>query len=213
MTRNATILGAALIAATLLVPTARAATPAAGVPQQIRSGFFADVNMGGFFTLGGKSVMTGLSKPSNAQPYLQLGVGYDLLEFLSVGLHFGLGSSAASCFSTVDSRQSCVSNSDPKLVMADNFTVSLFSAEASYRYYVNSRFTVQPRLHVGYASFDPLPMDETDGGPVFGVAVGAEYATNMDHFSIGLDVDYRFMPTLSPMVHMISFYPKIKYTF
>ncbi|HCF61724.1 MAG TPA: hypothetical protein DFS52_27475 [Myxococcales bacterium] len=213
MNRNATILGAALIAATLLAATAHAATPAMGVPQQIRSGFFADVNMGGVFTLGGKSVMTGLSKPSNAQAYLQLGVGYDVLEFLSVGVHFGLGASAASCFSTVDNRQSCVSNVDPKLVMADNFTVSLFSAEVSYRHHFNSRFTLQPRLHLGYGSFDPVPMDGVNGAPVFGVAVGAEYATNMDHFSIGLEVDYRFMPTLSPMMQVISFYPKIKYTF
>jgi len=76
----------------LLPTTALAATPPEGVPLEIRRGFFTEADIGAFFTVGGENLY------SNAQSYLQLGVGYDLTDKISLGVHFGLGASAANCF-------------------------------------------------------------------------------------------------------------------
>ena len=38
-----------------------------------------------------------------------------------------------------------------------------------------------------------------------------EYATNMDHFSIGLDVAFRFV--IGPNIPSLGFYPRVQYTF
>jgi hypothetical protein len=43
------------------------------------------------------------------------------------------------------------------------------------------------------------------------VAGSVEYATNMDHFTIGLDVVYRMI--LGPNIHTLQFFPRVKYTF
>jgi len=41
--------------------------------------------------------------------------------------------------------------------------------------------------------------------------VGVEYATSMDHFSVGADVMSRFI--LGPNILSFAIYPRIKYTF
>ncbi|MBI5939168.1 MAG: adventurous gliding motility protein CglE [Caulobacterales bacterium] len=209
------ILLAALAAS--LPGLASAGTPAAGVAQPIRSGFFADVDMGGFFTIGGQNSKE-QSRPSNAQAYLQLGVGYDVAKNFSVAATFGIGSSAASCFADISKKGDCVANKaqadSPK--MADNFTATMVTAEASYRHFFTDRLSLQPRLHLGYALLDPEPRQKADGTPitggvVAGVGVGVEYATHMDHFSIGADIYGRLIT--GPNIFSMAFYPKIKYTF
>lgn len=219
MIRTAPISAAAALAALLLAPeVARARTPAAGVAQQIRSGFFADVNMGGFFTMGGKN-SKGKSGPSNAQAYLQLGVGYDIARNVSVGASFGLGASASSCFAEVSAKDlSCVGvdENGKRVNIADNFTATIFTATVSYKHYFNDRFTLQPRLHLGYATLDPEPRrnengDPIKGGLVAGGALAVEYSTHMDHFSIGADFAGRLVA--GPNIFTMAFFPKIKYTF
>lgn len=209
------ILLSAILSVVLLPAAAQAATPAIGVPQEIRSGFFADVNMGAFFALGGVN-SDNQSAPSNAQAYLQLGVGYDILKNVSLGVNFGLGTSAASCFSTIDKGGNCSGIVDGKSArMSDNFTATMFTLEAAYKHYFSERFTLQPRLHLGYAMLDPAPVAKNDkevtGGPLFGLGVGVEYATRMDHFSIGADVYGRYIS--GPNAFTVAVYPKIKYTF
>ena len=217
---NSTVrfLGAAVFAAaSLLSAGAHAATPAAGVEQQIRSGFFADVNMGGFFTLGGKNSKE-QSRPSNAQAYLQLGIGYDIAKNVSLGASFGLGASASSCFATVAANGDCVGKDEnqKKIAIADNFTATIFTGTISYKYFFNDRLTLQPRLHLGYAALDPEPRRNENGAPitggfVAGAALAVEYATHMDHFSIGADVAGRLIA--GPNIFTLAFFPKIKYTF
>jgi hypothetical protein len=214
------ILLSAIITVLLLPTAARAATPAAGVAQEIRRGFFADVNLGGFFTVGGKNA-EGSTIASNAQPYLQLGVGYDLdqtgvelLRAFSVGVNFGLGASAAACFGNVDRRGGCVGDDGQDL--SSNFTATMFAAQLSYKIFLDERLTLQPRLGGGLALFDPEPVRDAEGralkrGAILGLGLGIEYATRMDHFSIGADVDARLIA--GPNIFAMAIYPKIKYTF
>lgn len=210
MIRNATILGAAVFTAVLAAPGARAGTPAAGVPQQIRSGFFADVNMGGTFTAGG-------SKVSNAQPYLQLGVGYDISRWVSLGASFGLGASAASCFGEVDPNKtpSCygVDDQGRSIDLPDNFTITSIAAEVALRipFGLEKRLTVQPKLHLGFSLLDPAPKAGVSKGGLTGFGLGVEYATHMDHFSIGADLWGNLL--VGPNFTSFAFYPKVKYTF
>ncbi|MBI5549582.1 MAG: adventurous gliding motility protein CglE [Deltaproteobacteria bacterium] len=215
----------ALLAAALaiLAPAgALAGTPAAGVAQEIRSGFFADVNLGGFFTATGANSRGGKGV-SNAQAYLQLGVGYDVLSFLSLGLHFGLGSSAASCFASQSKSYDCVFDatktnpaSDPSNLAPDNFTVTTVGAEGVFKVPLLDRLFLRPRVDAGYAFLDPQPIRKNDGslisgGAYVGVGVGVEYATHMDHFSIGFDVEGKLI--IGPNIPAFAFYPMIKYTF
>src|SRR5690606_25774073 len=95
----------ALAAVLVLVPAvAGAATPSLGVPTPIRRGFFTETDLGIFFTTGGQG-----ANPSNAQAYLNLGVGYDLLSssrhLLAVGLSFSMGASAGACFGELGERR------------------------------------------------------------------------------------------------------------
>ncbi len=203
----------AALAATLLAASpAGAATPAAGVEQKLASGFFADVNIGGFSTMMGKG-SDGASQPfSNMQFYLQLGVGYDISQLMSLGLVFGLGASGASCFSQVDKKGNCVV--DPvadKTPIADNFTATTIAAELTFKIPLSERLKVMPRLRVGYAMLDPEPRQGVTWAVPVGLAVGVEYATHMDHFSIGADVHGGLFAM--PNIGYIALYPKIKYTF
>jgi hypothetical protein len=218
-TRFSLILAAAVVAGSLAPKGARAATIAAGIPQEIRSGLFTDVNVGGFFTLGGRNSdnKAGLS---SAQAYLQLGVGYDLLRWLSLGFNFGLGTSAASCFGEVmnpGGSSQCVvdQNAAVPRILSDNFTVTMFSLEAAFKLHLSERITIQPRLHLGYANLDPEPAWDrgkpVTSCPLAGFGTGIEYATHMDHFSIGVDVFSRYL--IGPNIPTIAFYPKVKYTF
>ncbi|MFN7132816.1 MAG: adventurous gliding motility protein CglE [Myxococcales bacterium] len=202
------------VLATMLLPAASfAAVPAAGVQQEIRTGFFTDVNLGGFFTVGGKN-SAGASRPSNAQPYLQLGIGYDVAKNFSLGASFGLGASASACFSEVDPKSGVCVGTDAdgkKTTVADNFTATTFAAAALYKHYFNERFTLQPRLLLVYARLDPGLRPGATGGFLAGASVGVEYATHMDHFSIGADAAGQFV--VGPNIFSVAIFPKVKYTF
>lgn len=206
----------AVLAAVLLPATAFAAVPPAGVAQEIRSGFYTDVNLGAFFTLGGKN-SAGASRPSNAQPYLQLGIGYDIAKNFSLGLGFGLGASASACFGEVTATGCKGPDETGKSVtLPDNFTATTFTAAASYKHFFTERFTLQPRLLLGYSLLSPGPVRDTNGvevtgGFVAGGSVGVEYATHMDHFSIGADASGQFI--VGPNIFAIAIFPKVKYTF
>lgn len=220
MNRTPSLFRAAVVAAAILLPasTALAATPSVGVPQEIRSGLFTDVNLGGFFTLGGKD-SSGNSGASNAQAYLQLGLGYDLTRNFALAASFGLGASAASCFGNDFTRcygaastsGSTATTKNGPVPLPDNFTATMFMLEASYKHFFTERFTLQPRLHLGYAMLEPAPNDAGKTGFVVGAGAGIEYATHMDHFSIGADIYGRYIT--GPNIFGMAIYPKVKYTF
>lgn len=198
--RKVIVLGALLLSA-----TAVAATPAEGVELTVRRGFFTETAIGTFFTLGGDQAY------SNAQTYLQLGLGYDLNQRIELALNFGIGASAADCFAghkNNDPNQACL--------QADNFTVAFIDASVAYLWQVVDRLYILPKLSAGYANLDPAPVVGTLGGLIsdafsVGGGLGVEYDTYMDHFSIGLDVAFHYV--IGPNIPAISIYPRVKYTF
>lgn len=178
------------------------ATPMEGVRTEPRHGFFVETDVGVFFTLGGSNDY------SNAQTFLQLGVGYDVSERLELGAHFALGASADTCFGTVNAGGFCE--------QSENFTLSFLGVTAAWRFDLAPRLTIAPKLVGGWTLLDPAPSLDAAGGPVTGrahVGGGAslEYATSMDHFTVGADVLVRFV--VGPNIPAFSIFPRIKYTF
>jgi hypothetical protein len=195
----------------LLAPVvASAATPAEGVPLKVRRGFFTETDLfWGFLTLGGQDGY------SNLQVYLQLGIGYDITENLEIGLHVGIGANAANCWGDQrNAKGDCLSNNTS---VSDNFTVTFIDLSFAYLFRVAERVYVAPKIIGGWTLLDPPPAIGSNGNginnaPNIGLAVGVEYATNMDHFTIGFDwVIGRFI--IGPNIYSMQFFPRIKYTF
>jgi hypothetical protein len=187
----------------LLSTAALSATPPEGVPLEVRRGFFTEADFGTFFTLGGENTY------SNAQTYLQLGVGYDVTESLSLGVHFGLGASAANCFAGYLPGSNVCS-------MSDNFTVTFGDVTAAYLVPLAERFYVAPKVAAGLTWLDPAPVGEGDPSRPMtalnaGVGIGLEYATPMDHFTVGADLLARYI--VGPNIPTFAFFPRVKYTF
>jgi hypothetical protein len=190
-----------LFSLAILVPAIAAATPPQGVELKLHRGFFTETNIGAFFTLGGND------RYSNAQTYLQLGVGYDLSDKLELGVGFGLGTNAANCFS---------GRTGPLCSTTDNFTVMFLNGSLAYNIKLAERFYMAPKVSAGWAMLDPAPVRSSDGreiknAPNLGAGVGIEYLTAMEHFSVGLDVQARYI--LRANIPGIAVFPRVKYTF
>lgn len=200
----------------MMVPAAAsAATPSEGVALKVRRGFYTDVDVGAFFTLGGKDAY------SNAQTYIQLGAGYDVTENISVSANFGIGASAANCFGDRNPAGLCIApgqtdpNTKKPYEVSDNFTVTFLNVNASYLHKLADRLYLTPKVALGYTLLGPEPTRQ-NGQPVTsginaGAGVGIEYATSMDHFSVGADAMVRFI--VGPNITSVAIYPRIKYTF
>lgn len=185
----------------LLISSLALAARPGGVPLDVKRGLFTETDIGVFFTLGGNN------RYSNAQTYLQLGVGYDVARNLEIGAQFGLGSSAANCFSAQTSG-GCA--------LADNFTLGFMNLAVSYLARVAEQFYVSPKLTGGYTKMDPAPAVDSSGKPItsapnLGVGLGLEYATSLAHFSIGADLLARWV--FGPNISGIAVFPRVKYTF
>lgn len=184
----------------VLAPAVGLAAPPQGVPLEVRRGFFTETNIGAFFTVGGDDLY------SNAQTYLQLGIGYDVGERLELGLHFGLGTNAANCFSG-RVEQACS--------QSDNFTLAFFNGSAAWNFRIAERLYLGPRVSAGWTMLDPAPVlsGETPvrAGPNIGAGVGIEYLTAMQHFSIGAELMGRYV--LRANIPAIAIFPRVKYTF
>lgn len=205
-------LATSLVALSLVLvsSSAFAATPSQGVPLQVRRGFFTETDVGAFFTVGGDNGY------SNLQTYLQLGLGYQLTindggGIIPIGFHVGIGSNAQNCWAGLKADNSCS--------LSDNFTLTMLNVTGGYLHQVVERLYLGGKLIGGVTLLDPRPIpdaaDPTNTGllvsPNFGVALSAEYATNMDHFSIGLDVAYRLV--IGPNINALGFYGRVQYTF
>ncbi len=184
-----------------------AATPSEGVALEVRRGFFTETDVGVFFSLGGQN------QYSNGQTYLQLGVGYDVTENIALGAHFGIGANAQNCFATMDPGPCQARHPTNNTLDAypDSFTVTFFNLTAAYLFEVTDRFYIAPKLTGGYTLLGPAPLPGVTSGANFGGGVGVEYATHMDHFTIGADVLFRFIA--GPNIPTMSIFPRVKYTF
>lgn len=200
----------------LLAGLSQAATPAAGVPLQVRRGFFTETDIGGIVNFGGADDY------SNLQAYVQLGLGYSVPvnvtahgSLIDIGLHVGIGASSQNCYgqrqNPSDHTSKCI-GAAANTTVADNFTMTFLSVTAAFLFGVEERFYVGPKLFGGVTLLDPPPDAEgTRFGPSAGVGAALEYATNMDHLTIGLDVAFRFI--IGPNIPSLQFYPRVKYTF
>jgi hypothetical protein len=185
-----------------LVPgLAFAAVPAEGVQLKVRRGLFTETDIGAMMTFGGRD------NYSNAQTYLQLGVGYDLSEHVELVAQFGLGTSAANCFAVREAG---------RCALADSFTIGFANLTAAYLVRLAERLYLTPKVTAGYTSLDPAPVRSSGGRLIssaanVGAGLGIEYATRMDHFSIGADVVGRFIVGTS--ITSLAIFPRLKYTF
>jgi len=199
-----------LIGLSLVSSSAFAATPSQGVPLQVRRGFFTETDVGGFFTVGGDNGY------SNGQAYVQLGLGYQLTinegkGLIPIGFHVGIGSNAQNCWAGLKADGSCS--------QSDNFTLTMLNLTGGYLHMVVERFYIGGKLIGGVTLLDPRPIpdaaDPTNTGllvaPNFGAAFSVEYATNMDHFSIGADIAYRLV--IGPNINALGAYLRVQYTF
>lgn len=187
-----------LLVGLALVPMlALGATTPQGVALKVRRGFFTETDIGTFFTLGGHDVY------SNAQSYFQVGVGVDISDKLELGAHFGLGANAFNCFAARTENGVCTTS--------EAFTVTFFDATAAYLIRLRERLYLAPKIAAGYALLDPSPRAGLSHAFNAGAGVGVEYATSMDHFSVGLDVLGRYV--FSGGMLAITIFPRVKYTF
>jgi len=196
-----------LLLVTLVPSVALAATPPEGVPLKVRRGFFTETDIGGFFTLGGDNAY------SNLQTYLQLGAGYQLTirdggGIVPIGVHVGIGANAQNCWAGLNTQGYCT--------QSDNFTLTFISGTVGYLHQVVERLYVGGKAIVGWTLLDPPPVYTSDNSPInaglnVGAALSLEYATNMDHFSIGLDVSGRIV--IGPNIFSLMIYPRVQYTF
>lgn len=194
---------ATLVVALLVSSSAFAATPPQGVPLQVRRGFFTETDIGGFFTLGGDDGY------SNFTIYLQLGAGYQITinegrGLIPIGFHVGISANAGNCWSGRPA-------ADAACPLSESFSTIFLNASAGYLHQVVERFYIGGKLLGGYTLLDPAPVQGVNGGGTVGVAASIEYATNMDHFSIGLDVAYRL--TIGPNISALMPYLRVQYTF
>jgi hypothetical protein len=79
-----------------------------------------------------------------------------------------------------------------------------------------TRFYLVPRLAAGMSRLDLSPTGSGDPAepqtvPNAGVGIGVEYATPMDHFSVGADVLARYL--IGPNIPTFAVFPRVKYTF
>lgn len=189
-----------------------------GVPTPIRRGFFTELDMGAFFTVGGQG-----KSPSDAQVYTALGLGYDVYavgdHFVSLGLLFSWGTSAGSCFGNFDgeAEKPCLGNEinpidNQPTTLSHNWAATTFEGSALYGYQVLPRLMLTGRLLGGMALIEPQAFEGKDGMvPLIGAGVGVEYATQFDHFSLGIDVaGKKFLGTDALG---IAIAPRVKYTF
>lgn len=203
----------ALFVVSVLLPgLVLAATPSEGVALKVRRGFFTETDVGVFFTLGGKN------QYSNAQTYLQLGVGYDVTENIELGVHFGIGSNSQNCFVDPGDREGLcqIGSGTSRQEFPDNFTLTFLDVSAAYLFKLADRLYLSPKLAGGYTLLDPAPVADDAGnairsGPNAGVGLGIEYATYLDHFTVGADIMARYV--IGPNIPTFAIFPRVKYTF
>jgi hypothetical protein len=122
-----------------------------------------------------------------------------------------MGSNAANCFNGLNAKGDCTAS--------DNFTLTFFDLTGAYLFRLADRLYFAPKVAVGYTLLDPAPVvlgTGVEATPVnqginLGFGLGIEYATSMDHFSIGFDVLGRYV--LGPNMLSLQFFPRVKYTF
>lgn len=193
------------------------------VPFQIRRGFFAESDLGAFFTFGGynTNVPELPSKGmSNVQPYLGLILGYDLMSKPKTNLSLGLKLAAG--FSAGGGRPSGeqLQDVDTATTLPNDFAVYEAGLTIGFAYFVSERVALTVKADGGAAIVTPdttIPASVagaggTAVGGVAGGGLGVEYFTLLNDFSVG--VDLRFGAIFhGGMIPSASVSVPIRYTF
>ena len=181
-------------------------TPSEGVALKVRRGFFTETDVGGFFTLGGDNDYSNAADVPAARAGLRRHRG----NGSRIGFHVGIGANAQNCWAGLNAAERLHRRSD-------NFTMTFLDVTRGVPVPVVERFYVAPQAGGGlHAARSRRRSTATrrpriTGGANVGVGVGIEYATNMDHFTIGADVLVRYV--IGPNIPAISIFPRVKYTF
>jgi hypothetical protein len=199
------------------------ATETQETPFVIRRGFYAESDLGAFFTFGGYNTnlpelpAKGLS---NVQPYLGLVLGYDIMSKPKTNLSLGLKLAAG--FSSGAGRPSAdqLANVDVATTIPNDFAVYEAGLAVAFGYFVSERVALTLKVDGGAAIVTPdttIAAAEpgaggTAVGGMAGGGLGVEYFTLLNDFSVGLDL--RFAAIFhGGMIPSASISVPIRYTF
>ena len=201
--------------------------------DEVRRGFFVALDPGVFVTFGGRLPTTDargrpvlVSKVmSNAQPYVGLTLGYDVvtgsLFNLGIGLKLAAGFNSGAGRHTAEEAVACESDPDACTpARPTDYAVYEVGLAAHLGFMAATRWAINVKLHGGVGFTSPHPtklateMGASDAaiGAAFGGCAGFEYFTLINDFSIGLDVCFEgamaggLIPAASSRI-------PIKYTF
>ncbi len=183
-------------------------TPPLGVKPALRQGLFADLQVGGFFTINLDYEQIG-RQVSNAQPYVGVGLGYDVTRNIVAGMGLAYGASAGACFDPDRPTGTCNG--------ARSFSVMLINAHVGYLHGFDHQWYLGAKVLGGAALMTPGP--EGGGADLLfgyngGLALATEYHTHLEHFVLGLDVAATFvMGGRQVRFPGIAIYPRLKYVF
>lgn len=198
-------------------------------PFKIRRGFFAETDLGVYFTFGGRNTndtITPFAKKtiSNVQPYLALTFGYDLLHSDAYSLSAGLRLSAG--YSGGAGRVSDAELAEPNFLAnvaskSADFAVLETGVALALSVFMSDRVALTVKADGGLAAVDPNPAvysDSPDAGsaafaPIFGGGLGVEYYTLLNDFSVGLDLRFAMVLVTGATIPSASVAVPIKYTF
>lgn len=190
---------------------AAAAVPPLGESPPVRRGIFLDADIGAAMTFGGKRLTDGAEQPSSPSIFLKLGAGYDVLDRLSVGAAFSLSAVGGRCLGQVTDTGGCIESATDWRGNAHDFTLAFVGAEAVWHQPAADRLFITAGAEIGWTFTSPSPRAGMTGAFSFGLAAGIEWMTPLDHFSIGADLGWNFLPGAG--LHVLRLAPRIRYTF
>jgi hypothetical protein len=185
---------------------ARTEVPANGVDPEPRRGTYVETALGLFTAMGGSSTL------SSAQPFLALTLGRQIGSRAAVFASLGVGAARASCYQLDATGQTCLA--------PDSFGATFAEGGVSYGFDVAPRTLLSLKGVAGYTDLSPGPVLH-DGAqrahtPGFhlGGGAGIDYATHLDHFSIGLDALVRHTRAADSLsLTSLSVLPRVRYVF
>jgi hypothetical protein len=209
-------------------PDAQVAPEPESQPFPIRRGFYAEADLGVFLTLLGRNTNKATlpaKSTSNAQPYLGITLGYDVLEkpgfTLGVGLKLAAGySSGAGRISDTELNDGSIT--DVQLMTRPNdFAVYEIGVSVAMGFMVHERVAITLKLDggMGAAYANPYLFASETGaagaaiGGMAGGSLGVEYFTLLNDFSVGLDLRGAGVFIAGNIIPAVSITAPIKYTF
>lgn len=193
----------------LLCAASAAAQPLApvnGVDEPPRRGTYVEMGLGLFTAMGGSSTF------SSAQPFLALTLGRQIGQRAAVFASIAGGAARASCYQLDATGQTCLA--------PDSFGATFAEGGVSYGFDVGPRTLLSIRGVAGYTDLSPGPVLHNGDrrahtpGFHFGGGAGIEYATHLDHFSIGLDALVRHTRAADAFsLTSLSLLPRVRYVF